>query len=502
MQERRTFRSAVKWAFVMTIGQRGIGRLLTCVLAAVLGPKDFGIVAMAGAYIIFVEMFVAQGMAAAIIQRKDLKDEHLDSVFWLVFFSSVLLAGVSVLLSSLWAAANDLPTLGPVIAVLSISIPIKGLTVVQEALAQRKMDFRNLALLSGASSIIGGVVGVVLAFTGYGVWALVTQQLLGSAIATIILWKVSKWRPRFRFSFKDVKALLGFSSSTFASQFGVYVAGQSDVVIMGLFFGPIAVGLYRLAERLMRILLEIGTRSIQIVALPHFSSLQDDPQQLKRAVLNCMRLSAILTIPALALLAVTSDYIMAVIGSEWESASIVLKIVVFIGMAKALALFSGPLLLAKGYAKSLAALTWMLAIVFTGLLSVCGVLLKDASVETQIVTVALARTIAFLLLGGVVRLLIIRNLCRMSFRDLATTILPSVTAAVAAAVVGYTISKLVILSSTPAIIAFGLVAIPAGLVSILILALLDSTVREFASKPLCWIPNRQRIISDEPISAQ
>lgn len=486
----------------MTIGQRGIGMLLTFVLAAVLGPKDFGIVAMAGAYIIFIEMFVAQGMAAAIIQRKDLKDEHLDSVFWLVLCTSVLLSGVSVLLSSWWAVANDLQTLAPVIAVLSISIPIKGITVVQEALAQRRMDFKSLAVLSGASSIIAGIVGVVLAFTGFGVWALVTQQLLGSALSTSILWKISKWRPRFRFSFKDAKALLGFSSSTFVSQIGVYVAGQSDVIIMGLFFGPIAVGMYRLAERLMRIVLEIGTRSIQIVALPHFSSLQDDPKQLKQAVLKCLHLSAILTIPAMALLAVTSDYIMAVIGSEWESASIVLKIVVFIGMAKALTLFSGPLLLAKGYAKSLAALTWMLAIVFTGLLSVCGVLLKDASVETQIVTVALIRTIAFLILGGAVRLFIICKLCQMSFKDLNGAIGPSIAAAIAAAVMGYTISELAVPESTPAIIALGLVAITAGIASSFVLLLLDSSVRELAFKLLCWIPNRQRAISEKTISAQ
>lgn len=102
--DHRTFRQALKWAYVATLGQRGIVLLLTFVLAAILGPEDFGTVAMATAYIIFIEMFVAQGMGAAIIQRKDLSREHLDSVFWLVVASSIVLSGVSVLLSQIGRA--------------------------------------------------------------------------------------------------------------------------------------------------------------------------------------------------------------------------------------------------------------------------------------------------------------------------------------------------------------------------------------------------------------
>ncbi len=502
MNEESTFRHAVKWAYVLTGAQRGIAMLLTFVLAIVLGPKDFGIAAMAMAYIIFIEMLVAQGMGAAIIQRKDLSSEQLDSIFWLIGAARVVLIAVSIALSQWWASVNGLPTLAPVIIVLSLSIPIKGLTVVQHALLQRKMDFRNLALLSGGSAIVGGAIGVVMALNGYGIWSLVAQHLVGSALATAIMWKVSDWRPRFRFSWRRVREMFGFSGGVFLSHLGVYTAGQSDAILMGLFFGPIAVGLYRLGERMIDILLEITTRSIQIVALPHFSSLQDDPQRLRAAVASCLRLSATLTIPAMAILALSSDELMSMLGRQWEPASAVLKIVVFMGMAKALTVFSGPLLLAKGYAKILAALTWVLALVFTGLIAGCGVAFKDASVETQIIAVAVARTGAYLLLGGLVRLLIIRFLCKLSFGSIARAVLPSVIAAIGAAVISVLILEFVVRSTTPAITAFALVVGPAGIVAVALLAIFDHGVREVVFRPLRWKPKRSSDVTQQALHSQ
>ena len=496
--DHRTFRHALKWAYVATLGQRGIVLLLTFVLAAILGPEDFGMVAMATAYIIFIEMFVAQGMGAAIIQRKDLSREHLDSVFWLVVAASIVLSGVSVLLSPWWAAVNHLPELGSVIAFLSLSVPIKGLSVVQEALLRRKMDFRSLALLRGAALIVGGAVGVTMAFSGFGVWALVGQQLVGSALATAVMWKVSDWRPRLFFSWRRARSLFGFSGGMLASQLGVYTAAQADAILMGIFFGPVAVGLYRLATRLMEAVLEVGTRSIQTVALPHFCSLQDDAPGLRAAVLSCIRLSATITIPAMTLLALASDELMLLLGEKWAPAAGVLKIVVFMGMAKALALFSGPLLLAKGYAKALAGLTWVTAIVFVGLVAGCLVVFKDAPVQTQIIAVAVARTGAYLLLGGLVGLLIIRLLCKLSFGSIALAVLPGVIAAIGAAATAMLISEFVVRSTTPAFTAFVLVVGSAGIVAVALLAMFDGAVRDVVFRPLRWMAESR---SDQEVDA-
>ena len=586
MQGCPTFRHAVKWAFVMTTGQYGIAILLMFVLAAVLGPSEFGLIAMAGAYIIFVEMFVAQGMGAAIIQRKDLKDEHLDSTFWLIVGVSVFLAIISVVLSPWWATINDLPRLASVISVLSLSIPIKGLTVVQHALLQRKMDFRNLALLSGAASIVGGVVGVSMALSGFGVWSLVAQQLISSALATVIMWKVSSWRPRFRFSYRrarelfgfsggmfasqlgvytarqsDVilmgvffgpiavglyrladrimdmildfgtrsiqvvslphfsslqddppklsaallscirlqtrkmwkvsswrprfrfsyrraRELFGFSGGMFASQLGVYTARQSDVILMGVFFGPIAVGLYRLADRIMDMILDFGTRSIQVVSLPHFSSLQDDPPKLSAALLSCIRLSTSFTIPGMAILTVSSDQLMALIDEKWAPAASVIQIVVFMGMAKSVTLFCGPVLLAHGRSKTVAALAWTLAILTAGLIAIVSMSLVTADVMQQITAVAIARTGLFVVIFGTSTFVVFNRMCKISMRQLGAALRPGITAACVVFLSDKIISNSAIPTANGSFLALLWIVMPAAVAAGITLVATDKEIRQ------------------------
>jgi PST family polysaccharide transporter len=468
----------------MTLGQRGIALLLTFILAALLGPGDFGTVAMAMAYILFIEMFVAQGMAAAIIQRKELGDDHLDAVFWLTLAAGIVLACLSVALSGWWAAVNDLPMLAPVIAVLSLSIPIKGMTVVQQALLQRKMDFRTLALLGGASSIAGGGAGVAMAVLGCGVWSLVAQQLITSALATAIMWAVSDWRPRLRFSFPHARALLGFSGGVFASQLGVYLAAQCDAILMGIFFGPVAFGLFRLADRLMRTLLEVATRSLQIVSLPHFSRHQDNPEGLRSAALSCIRSSATITIPAMAVLAVVSDPLMAVVGEEWAPAADVLKIVVIMGAVKAITLFNGPMVFAKSRPHAYAILVWILALTTAAGLVLLGVLMRRAAIEHQIMAAAAMRVAVFAFFFGAPSLIIASRICDLPVRRCLQAAMPAAGAAVAVITASLVMSATGLLQSAPAVPALLLATAIAALAAGIGLLAFDRTVRRAAFRVL------------------
>ena len=146
MPQPQGFRRAVKWAYVMSLGDKGLSALTMFVLASLLGPREFGIVAMALVYIEFIQMFLDQGFVAAIIQRKELSTRHLDSVYWLVLALSLLLSAVSIACSKWWAALNHVPELALVLCALSISIPIEALTVVQKAVLHREMDFKSMSL--------------------------------------------------------------------------------------------------------------------------------------------------------------------------------------------------------------------------------------------------------------------------------------------------------------------------------------------------------------------
>src|SRR5579864_1349256 len=281
--QQRSFLHAVKWAYVANWGERSFSALFTFILAAVLGPRDFGIVSIALIYIGFLQMFLDQGLVAALIQKKKLDPEHSDAVFWMDMALSFVLVGLSISLSRWWGRANHAPELAPIISVLSLCIPIEAFAIVQKSLLSKDMDFKAMSIRSNVSVLISGVVGIAMAFTGFGVWALVTQQILRDFTALVLLWKLSPWRPRFRFSWKHLKDLMHFSISNFIGQFAIFADGQTGSILLGIFFGPVAVGLYRIAERLVGSVVTMATASIQSVSLPEFSRHQDNPAELRKS---------------------------------------------------------------------------------------------------------------------------------------------------------------------------------------------------------------------------
>ena len=193
-------------------------------------------VSIAIVYIAFLQMFLDQGLMAALIQRKDLDDRHLDAVFWMDQVLGVALVGASVLFSGWWAAKNHAPAAANLISVLSLDIPIIALVNVQSAILRREMDFKSLSICANVSGLIGGLVGLGMAQAGFRAWALVGQQLVKDATTTVLLWRASEWRPRFEFSWKHLKELTNFSISNFAAQLGIFASIQASSVILGTLF--------------------------------------------------------------------------------------------------------------------------------------------------------------------------------------------------------------------------------------------------------------------------
>ena len=408
MAHERSFKNAVKWAYVTQGSEQGLNALLTFVFAAVLGPKDFGLVAMAMAYILFAKMLLEQGLVPALVQRKDLKQEHLDSVFYLNLALSLVLVALSIGFSKWWAELNHLPLLAPVISVLSIAIPLEGLTIVQRAVLQREMDFKSFSIRSVIAITVGGIVGLVMAFTHFGVWSLVGKQLTTDFVGLLALWKLGDWRPRFNFSTKAIKEITGFSAGAFAGNVGLFLNGQSDALLIGLFFGPVAVGLYRLASRLTNTVVTVATSSLQSASYPQFCRLQDKPAELRQSVLSCLRFAVTITIPALAGLAVVSKYVLAAVGPQWVASTNALRILCVVGMVLPIAYFGGPLLQAKGKPHFVAFIVWVQAAITAGSLVMAGRLLKHSSVGVQVTGIAVAQLIMAALI-----------LCRSLFGSLA-----------------------------------------------------------------------------------
>ena len=428
-------------------------------------------------YIAFVQMLLNQGLTAALIQKKNLDAEHLDTVFWTNVTISIGLATVSALFSGYWARANHLPELGNVISALCVCVPIEGLAIVQFARLQRNMDFRTLSVRTNVSVTVGGVVGVALAYSHYGVWALVAQQITRDLCALVLLWTNSEWRPRARFSWTHLRDLVGFSTSNFVSQLAIFFDSQSSAILMGTMFGPTPVGLYRIAEKLVNSVTSVTTTSIQSVSLPEFSRLQDKPEELRRSILTCIRLAATVTLPAMAGLFMVSSTFMTLMGPKWALASGLVKILSVLGTLTLFTMFTGPLLQALARPHHLAALEWTRTLIGTALLVAAGVWVRNATVQSQVTAIALARFLIGVVFVTPVFVYLLIRLSQISFHDLARSIVPSLLSG--ACVCTSILALYPVLTLTPKPLARLLVQIlTGGVFGIATLLVLDKQLRD------------------------
>ena len=397
MSEReRSFASPLKWAFAMNWGDRAMSTIFTFVLAAMLGPHDFGVVAVALIYIVLIELVLEGGVQTALVQREDLNDAHLSSAFWLNLAWCVALAGVSYLLAPWWARLNEEPELTNVVRSLSVLLIFSGLTIVQVAIFQRTLNFKGLAIRENVAVLVGGVLGITLALQGAGVWALVAQQVGFAATKLILLWGMSTWRPSFSFSRGHARDLVGFSSGVFFANLGGFLNRRSDALLIGIFFEPATVGVYRLADRFVDNVLSLTMRPVAHVSLPAFSRLQADRAALRASVASFMRTSLVTTVPLMFVMAACSSHLIALMGEEWTDTADVLRILAVVGIGKAIVFFTGPLLFAVGRPHLRAVMLWVLAALAAGTVIVTGVLLTDAASRTQALGMAGSRALFFL----------------------------------------------------------------------------------------------------------
>jgi PST family polysaccharide transporter len=450
MQKQHGMKTALKWAFVMSWGPSAIASLLTFVLAMYLGPHDYGLVAIAGLYISFNKIFLEGGLGAAIVQRKQLDPEHLDAAFWITLLQSLFLMALTWVVAPYWADANqDAEQVKIILFVASFVMPIQGLTVVQESLLEKQMDFKSLAIRSNVSALVGGIFGFWLATQRYGCWALVGEDLLSAAVRLVLLWRLADWRPRFTFSWKHLVDLWGFSIYIMLGQIGTFVQRRSDAMLIGLFFGPTAVGIYRLADRIISMIIEMATRPFVMVVLPRFSHLQDNVAELRKSVKQSLRASAMLTIPLLAILAGMAYHICATLssrGQNWRDATYVIQVLALVGAARAATLFAGPLVQSINRPRLFMSMSWGLAILNTVAFCITGwIVTKDSGllarfgihidVTTEALAVAIARAIVFCLIYTPLCLWIMARICKVSVAEMfGSMTVANITAAVVYAV--------------------------------------------------------------------
>ncbi|MEO1064754.1 MAG: oligosaccharide flippase family protein [Actinomycetota bacterium] len=445
----RSFVHGLSWSMVMNVGQQ-VGTLaVTFVLAGLLGPRTFGIVAIASVFLAFVQLVVQQGMGAAIIQRDSLDRRDLDTAFWLLGATSVVMALLVVGLRGWWADLNDLPELDGVLLALAPLVLFRGLLIVPDSLLRRDMNFRPLALRTNLSVVVGGVVGVGGALAGWGVWALVAQQLVAGVVELVVVWSAAAWRPGFSWSRSSARSLLGFTGPSMLGSVGIFAQTRIDAAIAGIFFGPTAVGIYRFGARLVDTASRSVIATFRSVALPDLAPLKQDMENFRLRLIEVIGLAGAAAALVLAALAAAAPGLIELVGPEWESAIPVVLILSVAGMVRTVASLNGPVLQALGRPGLLAALSWIGAVASSSMLVAVGVGFAGSGTNDQVIALA-AATLAF---EAVVVLSLtiwaFRQVVGVSPRTLLGSVWPAVLAGLAGFVVAAGADRAVLESVTP-----------------------------------------------------
>ncbi|MBD2448764.1 MOP flippase family protein [Nostoc sp. FACHB-152] len=376
----------VLWSALESWGRQLISVGIFVVMARLLDPQTFGLVALATIFLNFLQIFLDQGLSQAIVQRQDLEKEHLDTAFWANLGVSALATILSIAGAGLIADLFKEPQITPIIRCLSLSFIISGFSSVQEAIFQRKLAFKPLAIRSLIAVIIGGIVGVTMAFMGFGVWSLVGQQLTSSVAQVLVLWWVSDWHPGFRFSQKHFKELFAFGVNVMGISLCNFFNRRSDDFLIGYFLGSTALGYYSVAYRLLQTLTQLLTSIIVKVSLPTFSRLQAEPERLRNALYKAIQFTTLITFPGfLATVILAPEIVIVVFGEKWSPSIPVMQVLNIIGILYAYFFFNSSLMMAVGKP------SWKLALDFVQ--SVSNVVAFAIAVQWGIVAVAAAYVI-------------------------------------------------------------------------------------------------------------
>ncbi len=339
----------IAWSFVQRWGSQVISFSVFLLLARLLGPEDFGLIAMSGVFIAFMRVFLDQGFASAIVQRQDLEPEHLDTAFWISIGISLVLMALTWATAGLVAHLYHEPELTWVIRLLSINFVFKALNSVQNAILTRQMAFRPLAVRALIGITAGGAVGVAMALMGFGVWSLVGYQLANGIVEVPVLWMVSDWRPGLRLSKPHFRELFNFGIHVVGMNGLIFLSNYSDNLLVGYYLGPTALGYYTIAYRVLTVLTTLLAKTTNQVAFPTFSRLQHDPERLRRAFCQATRLTSLIAFPVfLGISAVASELVPVVFGEQWAPSIPVMQVLAFLGILRTVFQFNGPIMLAMG----------------------------------------------------------------------------------------------------------------------------------------------------------
>lgn len=343
----------IAWDFIGKFSAQLVRFIISVILARLLTPVEFGVVGMAMAIIIVAHIFLDLGFNGAIIQSKVVSQLQYSTIFYLNAGMALLLTIGCYILAHPLSRFYEQPEIEPVFKVLSLSFLLNGLNLVPAALLYRKLMLKLNSIMTIVASVVSGVVGVIMAFNGYGIWSLVTQTLLHSFLLLVLNFAYVRWLPSFSFSFPSLKPLWKYGSRMFASGLLDNIYTRLDTFIIGKIFSVGILGYYTRAQSVDNFVRQFSVNSIMGALFPYIARQQDNRITLRDLYVRYLHIISFVSVALSGILFLTAGplftllftsrwaysaelfQLIAIIGFAWPVSSLMCNIIAGVGNSKA-----------------------------------------------------------------------------------------------------------------------------------------------------------------------
>jgi len=337
------------WSFIDAAGNRIVQFVISVILARLLAPEQFGLIAMLTIFMAVAQAFLDSGFGLALVQKKEITEADTSSVFYFNLAIGSVLTGLLYLAAPWIAAYYERPDLSSLTRALSFVLVINSFAVVQTAMLTRHVAFKLQTKVSLISVLCSGAIGVVLAYRGFGVWSLVAQQISRAILNVVLLWVLNRWRPALVFSFSALRRMFTFGSRMLASALLNQVFDNIYYPLIGKVFTPASLGHYARAVRLEELPSMTLTTVVTRVTIPVFSSIQEDNARLKKGLRKALCTLVFMNAPMMLLLAATAPALVKVmLTDKWLPCVPYLQLLCIQGLLYPLHAINLSILMAKG----------------------------------------------------------------------------------------------------------------------------------------------------------
>ena len=304
------------WRFAERCGAQFVSFAVSIILARILAPDDYGTIALVTVFTSFLNIFINSGLGVSLIQKSDADELDFSTVFWFNIVSSIVLYAMMFFAAPVIADFYERRELIPVIRVLSLTLLISGVKNIQLAYVSRKLIFKKFFFATLAGTVGAAVIGIYMAYNGYGVWALVAQYLFNGTVDTIILWITVKFRPKLKFSLTRWKQLFSFGWKMLLSQLIDTGYNELRQLIIGKIYSSSDLAFYNKGKRFPNIIVTNINSSIDSVLLPTMSNVQDNKERVRSMTRRSIKTSVFVMAPLLFGLAATSKTVVTLLLTE------------------------------------------------------------------------------------------------------------------------------------------------------------------------------------------